>query len=130
MDITVLQKSMRFGGLLHGNLPLSPDSQFARGEERHCLIQGFGCTVGRTHRECDSQVSRMRIGERHHRLGQPGCQAGLPRVPGVHLQRLALLKRRLRTRVASDLEATHGEHLLRSLATTLYQDPTAQLLRV
>ena len=76
---------MRFSSLLHGKLPLSPDSEVASCEERHGLIQGFRCAVGRTHREGDSQVSRARIGERHHSgwsssehdgIGQPpfsGC---------------------------------------------------------
>ena len=46
---------MRFSGLLHGKLSLSPDSESASGEDRHGLIRGFRCTVGRTRREGDSQ---------------------------------------------------------------------------
>ena len=72
---------MRFSGLLHGKVSLSPDSESASGEERHGLIQGFGCTVGRTHREGDSQVSRVLIGERHHPCWASSKRDGIGQPP-------------------------------------------------
>ena len=72
---------MRFGGLFHGQLPLSPDSEIASCEEPHGLIQGFRCPVGRTHREGDSQVSRARIGERHHSGWAPSEHDGIGQPP-------------------------------------------------
>src|SRR5690348_12446164 len=68
---------MGFGGVGDGELALTAESESTGGEERHGLINGFGCAVGCWCRERNAQIGCVFIGEGHHPSRTPGEGDGI-----------------------------------------------------
>ena len=63
---------MGLGGVGHGELALATEPEGTRGEERHGLIDGFGCAVRCWRRERNVEIGCVLIGKDHH----PGRTSG------------------------------------------------------
>ena len=77
VGLAILQTPMGLGGVAHRKVALAAQPERTRGEERHSLVDGFGCSVRRSDRERNTEIGGVLIGKGHHPFWTSGQGDGV-----------------------------------------------------